>query len=218
MNFIFFILICVNSYKYLTLYNWKVVKNILSNDNTYVKNNIKEHIFNDYKIRTCKKVKKILEKKKYLVNDIYELMVFYSAGLTGLKESINTYDSNKKINFARYTDKYINKNLNILFLSTNISKNKKNIKKVKRTKCYNWWKPYWVYINNDLHPTYANILKLKYSHDFKEQKKNYELAIIYNTTLNNITEIITTSMKFIYEKIKNENLLGEYFLTNKIFF
>ena len=214
MNFMFLILLSiVNCYKYLTLYNWKVVKKILSDGDNDDKYNIKQHIYNDYKTRTFIKVKKILKKKNILNNNnTYELKYFYFAGLLGLKESINTYDSNKKINFAKYTDKYIEKKLKKVFNYLEY------VKEYKHEKYYKCWKPYWIYINNELHPTYANMLKLKYSYDFKEKKKNYELAIIYNTSLNNITEIITSSLTFIYKKIKNENLLGEYFFTDKIYF
>lgn len=213
MKFIYFLLLSIiDSYKYLTLYNWKTAKKLLINENA--KDKIRTHIYNDYKNRTINKITKYL---KNTTIDDNKLKLFYMGGLLGLKESINTYNSTIKYNFAKYSDIKINKNLNII-LKHQIYTKKKNIIFNKKNNNYVWWKSYWNYINNDLQPVVKKIIKSKYTYNFKQKKTNNELALMYNTTSNNITDIITSSLSFIHKKIHNEYLLGERIITNNIFF
>ena len=213
MKFIYFLLLSIiDSYKYLTLYNWKTAKKLLINENA--KDEIRTHIYNDYKNRTINKITKYL--KNNTIDD-NKLKLFYIGGLLGLKESINTYNSTIKYNFAKYSDIKINKNLNII-LKHQIYTKKKNIIFNKKNNNYVWWKSYWNYINNDLQPLVKKIIRSKYTHNFKQKKTNNELALMYNTTSNNITDIITSSLSFIHQKIHNEYLLGERIITSNVFF
>lgn len=216
MIFLFLLLIpFIDSYKYLTINNWKIVKKLLVTDDINIKNTINTHIYNDYKLRTMKICDNYIEKRKPIIN--LESKLIYNAGLLGLEESINTYNSSIKYNFARYSDKYIKRNLNILYKYYDY-KNKKKQFLNKFDSNHKWWNQYWIHIDNSLNPLYVEILRAKYTYDFKLKKNNYELAILYNTSSRNITEIITTSLTFIHKIIQNEYLLGEQFITNTIFF
>lgn len=205
MRTICLVILCftyVVSYQYLTIYTWQKIRKIFNENN----NELKVHIFNDYKYRTYLKAKEFKLLNKNLTKNI-KMKELGKSALIGLYESINSYNPNDKINFAKHSDMYIFKNLlNVV-----------NKRKHKNNK-FKWWEPYWNYIDNDLNPTCKKILRDKYSNDFTEKQNNNNLAIKYNTTTNNVTEIITTSLYYVYNKVYYENKLGNDIILRKLDF
>ncbi len=192
--------------KYLKHYNWVYLRKKLSdkNINYEEKNKLKKHIFNDYKIRTYLKVKKI----KILNNISKKELCKYA--LVGLNEAINNFNPNDKINFAKHSDKYINKYLIIGLYNLSPYKNENQFNYNK------WYDPYWNCINTDLSPLNKKIIQLKYNYIFDEIRQTYIIARMFNTTNENITDIITTSLNYVYTKIKAQNEFSDKLFLSKL--
>ena len=192
--------------QYLKHYNWVYLRKKLSdkNINYEEKNKLKKYIFNDYKIRTYLKVKKIK-----ILNNISKKKL-YEYALLGLNEAINNFNPNDKINFAKHSDKYINKYLiiGLYILSPYKNENQFNYNK--------WYDPYWNCINTDLSPLNKKIIQLKYNYIFDEIRQTYIIAKMFNTTNENITDIITTSLNYVYTKIKAQNEFSDKLFLSKL--
>ncbi len=197
--------------RYLTTYSWTHLRKKLSDKNLTFeeKSKIKIHIFNDYKNRTYLKAKKF----KILNNDLTINISRKELGkyaLNGLYEAINTFNPNDKINFAKHSDNYINKNIIIGLNNLLPYKNENHFNYNK------WYDPYWNCVNNDLSPLNKKIIQLKYNYNFDEIRKTEVLAKMFNTTSENITDIITASLNYVHKKITSQNEFGCNFFLNKV--
>ena len=197
--------------KYLTSYSWTHLRKKLSDKNISYEDQsmIKIHIFNDYKFRAYLKAKKF----KILNNELTKNIPRKTLGkyaLNGLFEAINTFDPNAKINFAKHSDKYINKNLIIGLTNLSPYKNANHFNYNK------WYDPYWNCINNDLSPLNKKIIQLKYDYNFDEIRGIQMLSKMFNTTTENITDITSTSLNYVYTKIKSQNDFSTNFFLSKL--
>jgi len=197
--------------KYLTTYSWTQLRKKLSDKNISFeeKSKIKIHIFNDYKFRSYLKAKKL----KILNNDLTNFIHRKELGkyaLDGLYEAINTFNPKNKINFAKHSDFYINKNLIIGLTNLSPYKNENQFNYNK------WYDTYWNCINNDLSPFNKELIQLKYNYNFDEIRKTDVLAKKCNTTSENITDIISSSLQYVQKQIKSQNDFGYICFSNKL--
>jgi DNA-directed RNA polymerase specialized sigma subunit len=192
--------------KYLKHYSWVYLRKKLSDENINYKekNELNNYIFNDYKFRSCVKVKKIK-----ILNNISKKEL-YKYALMGLNEAIDKFNPNDKINFAKHSDIYIDKYLIIGLYNLSPYKNEIQFNYNK------WYDPYWNCINNNLSPLNKKIIQLKYNYVFDEIRQTYIISKMFNTTNENITDIITTSLNYVYKKIRARNEFSDKLFLSKL--
>ena len=119
-------------------------------------------------------------------------------GLIGLLKSIDTFNPNLKINFAKHSDKYIKEYTIFGFYLSKINNN--------------WYDKYWKYIYKYISPVGIKIFKLKFTCDFNIINSNKNISNIMNCSVDEINNYLIESYKIINEKIKNE-----YEINNNMF-
>jgi len=194
---------------YLSPQKWKIIRRKLLDvkTNQEDKQEIKKLIYNKYKYRTYIKAKefKLLNKHMTKNTSMEELGYF---ALVGLAHSINNFNPKSPINFAKFSDKYIEKNLikgtkNALFKS-----NSNNITK--------WYIPYWSCLDNGLSPLAIKIFHLKFSKDFTKIKSNKAIASELDLPESKINETLVDSIGFITKSIDSYNDFANKQFLNKI--
>jgi len=235
ISFVLILLTLIYGHKYLSSYEWKKIRNILSNVQTnhddQVK--IKKVIFDKYKYRTYHKAKEFKLLNKHVTQKISVSNLSYSA-LVGLVNAINNFDSEQSVNFARFSDKFIFDNLinYVITLQQNYTKLENYVKSENCTKLEHytnpdkhhldirkWYEPYWSCIDNELSEPTKQILNLKFSQSFDKIRSNFEIAKIMNCSESEVNDQIIESTQFIGKKVKKVYDQGcEIFIykTNKI--
>jgi DNA-directed RNA polymerase sigma subunit (sigma70/sigma32) len=121
-----------------------------------------------------------------------------------------SFEEKNKINFAKHLDFYINKNLIIGLTNLSPYKNENQFNYNK------WYDTYWNCINNDLSPFNKELIQLKYNYNFDEIRKIDVLAKKFNTSSENITDIISSSLQYVQKQIKSQNDFGYICFSNKL--
>lgn len=229
ISFILILLTLVCGHKYLSSYEWKKIRNILSNVQTNHDDRvkIKKIIFDKYKYRTYHKAKEFKLLNKHITQKISVSNLSYVA-LVGLVNAINNFDSEQSVNFARFSDKFIFDNLinYVITLQQNHTKLKNYVKTENCTKIEKhhldirkWYEPYWSCIDSELSEPTKQILNLKFSQSFDKIRSNCEIAKIINCSEIEVNNQIIESTQFIGKKVKKVYDQGcEIFIykTNKI--
>jgi hypothetical protein len=189
-------------YTYLSSNKWKTIREKLQDENILPeeKGKIMELIYHKYKYRTYIKAKKFKLLNKQMTSNISVKQLGYFA-LTGLVDSIHNFVPTNQINFARFSDKYIDAKL---VNGTNSLIYKKNLSQ--------WYDPYWMCINSELSPTAKKILKLKFSESFNRIRTNKQIAKILNNSEREVNKMIIDSIELIEKKINFNHDIG-----NKLF-
>lgn len=230
--FLFFITGIVG-YTFISSKQWKTIREKLQDENILPeeKNKIMESIYDKYKHRTYVKAKEFKLSNKQMTQNISVKQLGYFA-LTGLVDSIHNFLPTNQKNFARFSNKYISKNLvngtiSIIYkkklkheskLNLNLNQNQENkVKSNYKNKLMEWNEPYWSCINNELSPIAKKIFKLKFSKTFKKIRTNSQIAKILNYSDKEVSKIIIESIEFISKKIKFNNMIGFDLFIDKVY-
>lgn len=193
-----FLITVIVGYKYYSPNQWVNIRKKLKDNNILPKEKakIKKMIYKKYKYRTLIKAKKFKSLNKQMTSNISVKQLGYYA-LDGLADSINNFDPSNRMNFARFSDKFIDDKLKSGAFSI------KNV-----NKSIEWAEPYWTCINNELSPAAKKIITLKFSKSFDKIRTNSEISKISNISEAEVNKIIIDSLDFIRKKIKFNNSIG----------